>query len=232
MDEEEFRKFLKRGGRSQSALKRYIHHVKEFELYLAEHEKTLDEADPEDVIDFVASIEKDRTSSAKTPLLSISYYYSYTSNEKMHRMARILREERIKRVPFSLKNFRGVNPEYVKNLAALGIKNCNHMLEAGKTQNNRQELSRKTGIPIDSIVELVKLSDLARLPGVKGVRARLYYDAGVDTVEKMAGWDPEHLRDMIVDYVERTGFDGIATLPGEARYTVDKAKKMPKIVEY
>jgi len=78
----------------------------------------------------------------------------------------------------------------------------------------------------------VKLSDLARITGVKGIRARLYYDAGVDTVEKMAKWDAEKLREMLVSFVERTRFDGIAPLPKEAEFTVKTAKKLPKVVEY
>jgi predicted RecB family nuclease len=50
-------------------------------------------------------------------------------------------------------------------------------------------LATQTGIPVEVVLELVKLSDLARLPGVKGIRARLYYDAGVDTVENLASFE-------------------------------------------
>jgi hypothetical protein len=67
---------------------------------------------------------------------------------------------------------------------------------------------------------------------VKGVRARLYVDAGVDSVEKMATWEPEKLRAMVVEFVERTGFEGVPTLPAEARYTIDYARKLPVIVSY
>jgi hypothetical protein len=120
----------------------------------------------------------------------------------------------------------------VARLAAAGIRNDAQMLKAGCTRNGRQELSERTGIPLDAILEFVKLSDLARIFAVKGVRARLYYDAGIDTVEKMAQWDPVELVKMLVEFVERTGFDGIATLPAEARFTVKEAKKLPKIVDY
>jgi hypothetical protein len=89
-----------------------------------------------------------------------------------------------------------------------------------------------TGIPLQTIVELVKLSDLARIPGIKGIRARLYHDAGVDTVEKMAGWEPEELRAMLLEFVERTGFEGIAPLSAEAAFSVARAKELPQIVEY
>jgi len=48
----------------------------------------------------------------------------------------------------------------------------------------------------------------------------------------MAGWNPEELRAMLVEFVERTGFNGRAPLPGEARFSVERARELPKIVEY
>jgi hypothetical protein len=106
------------------------------------------------------------------------------------------------------------------------------MLEAGRTPQDRRALAEKTGVPLDAVLEYVKLSDLARIPGTKGIRARLYYDAGVDTLEKMAEWDPVELRAMVISFVERTGFDGIAPLPKEAASAVATARRLPKVVEY
>ena len=134
--------------------------------------------------------------------------------------------------PFLLREFRGVNPEYIEKLRAAGIRTAAQMLAAGETAAKRAALAREVGIPDEAILELVKLSDLARLPGVKGIRARLYYDAGVDSVEKMASWEPEALRVMVAEYVQRTGFEGIAPLPAEVRSTVANARKLPKVVEY
>ena len=233
MDEEEFRKFLKRGGKSHNTLTKYVTCVKEFEHYLEQHKgNPLNEAHPEDLENFVSLIEKEPKSSAKTHLLGIAYYYKHVANEEMHHTAQILRDQRIKRTPFALKDFQGINPEYVEKLASSGIRNINQMLDAGKTHKDRQEFSQKTGIPLVSILEFVKLSDLARIPGVKSIRARLYHDAGIDTVEKIAELTPEELQLQVTDYIERTGFNGTATLPAEAQYTVKKAKELPKIVEY
>jgi len=234
MDEEAFRKFLRRGGRSHSAIKRCISCVREFERYLRECKggKGLVKASAEDLEGFVEWIEKKPKTSAKTYLWALRYYYEYTSNELMRNVASELRQRRTKRVPFALKRFRGVNPECLKKLATLGIRNVEQMLEVGRTLNGRQELSSKTGIPLDAILELVKLSDLARIPGIKGIRARLYHDAGVDSMEKMAEWDPKALRAMLIEFVDTTGFNGMAPLPKEAEFSVEKAKKLPKIVEY
>jgi hypothetical protein len=79
---------------------------------------------------------------------------------------------------------------------------------------------------------MVKLCDLSRLMGVKSVRARLYHDAGVDTVEKLASQEPDALLRLTAEFVARTGFDGIAPLPKEVRSTIASARKLPKIVEY
>jgi hypothetical protein len=137
-----------------------------------------------------------------------------------------------KRNPFKLRDFRGIDPAVVETLATRRIRNADQMLVAGRTKEQRSALARETGIPEQGILELVKLSDLARLPGVKGIRARLYYAAGVDTVAKMAAWEPEPLRLMVTEYVERTGFDGIPPLPKEVSSTIENARRLPKVVEY
>ncbi len=82
-----------------------------------------------------------------------------------------------------------------------------------------------------SILELVHLSDLARLPGVKGIRARLYHDAGIESVAGLGAWEPEALLSMLRDWVTRTGFPGTAPLPREVRFTIAKAKSLPVVVK-
>jgi hypothetical protein len=37
---------------------------------------------------------------------------------------------------------------------------------------------------------------------------------------------------MLIDFVERTAFDGIAPLPKEAASAVATAQSLPKVVEY
>jgi hypothetical protein len=231
---EEFQAFLKRGGRSPSAVKRCLRMVQEFEQYLHLHHAGIhsDEAGPDELTAYVAWIEREPKASAKTHLWALRYYYQYTSNEEMENLASVLRQQRISRKPFALKDFRGVDPECVERLAAVGIRDVKQMLQAGRTPGDRQDLARSTGVSIDTVLELVKLSDLARIPGVKSIRARLYYDAGVDIIEKMARWDPAELREMLIGFVEQTGFDGIAPLPKEAASAVATARRLPKVVEY
>ena len=234
MDHISFTKFLKRGGRSESTVKRCLKMVGIFQDFLNDQRGgiTPDQAKHSDLESFVDWLEQTPKSSAKTHLWAIRYYFEFTSNEEMKIFASKLRQQRIKRTPFNIKNFRGVDQNHVKRLAAVGIKNVSQMLEAGRTPSDRSSLSEMTGIPIENILEIVKLSDLSRLGGVKTIRARLYHDSRVDTVEKIAQLEPKELRAKMVEFVERTGFDGIATLPKEAEYTIEAARRLPKIIEY
>jgi hypothetical protein len=143
-----------------------------------------------------------------------------------------MRKERIRRVPFSLAGFRGVDPENVRKLNEQGIGNVEQMLKAGRTPPDRKALAAETGVPVDRIVELVKLSDLARIPGVKGVRARLYYDAGLDTVEKLAGKEPGELGAMLGEFVKQRSFAGVPPLPKEVAATVSAARRLENVVEF
>jgi hypothetical protein len=134
--------------------------------------------------------------------------------------------------PFKIKDFMGVNPEQIARLEGLGIKHTGQMLKAGKTPQGRQKLASEAGIPLETVVELVRLSDLARLPGVKGTRARLYYAAGVDSVEALASYEAEELLKLTAEFVERTNFPGIAPLPKEVSSTIANARTLPKVVAW
>lgn len=94
----------------------------------------------------------------------------------------------------------------VDNLAKAGIVSTYQNIEAARSPETRENLAARTGTEMERILEYLKLSDLSRLGGLKGVRARLYYDSGVDTLDKLSSWDPEESRPMLIDFVRRTGF--------------------------
>jgi hypothetical protein len=234
MDENGFRNYLIKGGRSTSAVNRCLGFLLEFEEYLQQNklEKSLDDAQSDDLVEFVVMLDASSKTKAKKYLWAIRYYCDFTSNDELRDLAARLRAERIDSKPFPIKGFRSVDPRYVEKLAEVGIKNVNQMLAAGGTLKARKLLAQSTGIPPSSILEFVKLSDLARIPGVKGIRAGLYYDAGIDSVETIAKLEPEELHEIVVDYIVKTGFDGVPTLPAEAKFTVEEARKLPSNIEY
>ena len=132
----------------------------------------------------------------------------------------------------NLKEFLGVNHQHTQALRKEGVVTPEHMLKVGRTAEDRKNLAEKTGVPLDAVLELVKLADLSRIVGLKRKRARLYYDAGLDTLDRIAQRDPEEMQRMFVEFVERTGFDGTPPPASEAAFAVKLAKYLPRIVEY
>jgi hypothetical protein len=234
VDPEEFAVFLRRGGRSASAIERCLRLVSSFENYLNSSRKgtDLDGIGTDEMIEYIHSMDDESKSRSKATLWALNYYYQFSGNTEMSELAGLLREERMDRKPFALKDFRGVEQDDMEKLGNIGIWNVNHLLKAGGKREDRKNLSAITGIPEPKIDEYVKLADLARIPGVKGVRARLYYDAGIDSVKKIANLEPEQLRELVVDYVEESGFDGIPTQPAEAVFTVNTARSLPVVVDF
>jgi predicted flap endonuclease-1-like 5' DNA nuclease len=230
---EEFRKFLKKKGKKNHVADGLIKRCAIFDNFMHERAKAgIDAANKEDIQAFVDSI-KDQKTDVNNYLRALSLYYRFKSKPELSALTSKLREQRMSpaRKPHALKDFRGVNQEYVSKLASSGIKNAEQILHAARTRDDRKRLSEKTRVPAEAIFEFVKLADLSRIEGVKGIRARLYYDAGVDTVEKMAKWNPERLRAYMEEFVRKSGFAGIAPLPKEVKHTVETAKKLPKTIE-
>ncbi len=232
MDEMEFASYLQRLGKKAHVIQGLVVKVKIFEQYLVEKKNsTLEQASSQDILDFASTLHEQQR---KIILRGIALYYKSKGNLAIARIANEKREMEIAkdRQVLQLKEIRGINPEVIAKLSSLGIKNTEQMLQVGKTSSDRDVLAKQTGIAVETILELVKLSDLARIPGVKGIRARLYYDAGFETLEKLAQCDPDELRQLLIAFVERTGFKGIAPLPKEISYTIETAKSLSQVVSY
>jgi hypothetical protein len=76
------------------------------------------------------------------------------------------------------------------------------------------------------------MADLIRIVDIKGVRVRLLYESGIDTVEKVALSDPEGLRERLIKVNEEKKILKRHPTLVETKYWVTQAKDLPKVVEY
>lgn len=228
VNEELLKENLKKWGLRESLIKRIVKSTKELEKYFAKIDKTLDDATPDDIDSFL----REYTQKYASPFHAedLKPYYIITGNKDMEDA---VEKMKYKYTPsFKLRNFQKIKEEYLKKLEEMGIKTNYQLLYACKTSADRERFAKKTGIPIETINEIAKLSDLSRIPAVKATRAQLYYGAGIDTVDKIANLKPEKLRNIVVKYVEENNLSELPTLPKEAEFTVGFAKKLHKIVEF
>jgi hypothetical protein len=233
MNTQEFQTYLKRTGRKVSAIQQIIALVLGYQDFLQAYypHRSMAESTPETLESYASWIESEPRESASKPLWALRYYFDFIQDQDLSRLAGQMRAERIKRVPVLLRDFRGVTPPVADTLAILGIENIDQMLDAGRTPVLRQALANQTNLPLATILELVKLSDLARLDAVRRVRARLYHDTGL-TPASIATWEPQALGAMLVEWVEQHDFDGIPPTPKEVEHLVADARKLPTIVIY
>ncbi|MFW6041246.1 MAG: DUF4332 domain-containing protein [Thermoplasmatota archaeon] len=227
MDKDGLREYINSKGKGEITVNRIVNTVSKFEKYLPDG-KTVDDTSPEDLFAFLEMYTTEYVT--KYNLNHLRAYYKATENEKMEKA--IKEGEYIYTPPYKLSEFYDIDEEYIEKLEKEGIKTNNQLLKEAETPEERKVLSKRTSVPLNVIEKLTKLSDLSRIFAVKAIRAKLYYDAGVDTVEKIAQWDPTEFREMIEEYVENSDFPGEPTLQKEADFTVDYANKLPKKVKF
>ncbi len=136
--------------------------------------------------------------------------------------------------PVPLKKMIGVDPEQIERLAAVGVKNTKQLFERARSKQDRAELSRLANVPDDVMLELVKLSDLVRAAYVGPVYARIIYETGADTLEKLAECSPEELlaRMHAVNEEKKLTKSALPKSVEEMVLFLDIVKMIPKVIEY
>ena len=233
MNEAEFRTFLKQKKKPDDTITSYINRVKAFENYLIAEKQTkgLDEVIREDIEDFAFVWGKKEKINTYLYLWGVQYYYLYKNDLSLHKTADEIKEL-VQLEKYKLRDFQDVNKEDIRMLGSIGIRTAKQLLDKGRTPAERVELANQSGVPLDHIIELVKLSNLARIGGLKRKRARLFYDAGFDTLDKLSDLDAEDLTKKISDYIAKTNFEGRGASLSEAKHTISMAKFLQRIIEY
>ena len=237
MDEEGFRQFMRQQRRSSGTMESCVTFTQSFEAYLNTHfgGMALDQAQPEQLDAFLAW-GKAQWSSMNSHLWALSRYYEYAGNDTMRRYANQIRNQKIegkraKRPSLLLREIAGVRAETITALDNAGITNVQQLLNAGITRDSRLSLAEATGIPYAGIEELVKLADLCRISDIKGLRVRLLFDTGFDTLEKIAAQDPEEMRAQIIAINQREQIAARHPTLTETKFWVKQAQSLPKLIE-
>ncbi len=231
MDKEGFKAYMENKKKSANTIKGYLKSLEFYSNFLQSHQKisTPDEAGPLDVQEFVRW-GTELGENVYRHFWGIRMYYEFIERAEM---AKTVSEwmEYIQNETRKLKEFPKVDQESVLKLSEIGIKTVNQLLRAGDTPAKLAALADKSGSSQAALLELYKLSQLSRLPGLKKVRGRLFYEAGLDTLASIAALESDEVNRILKAYIERSGFEGSVPTPGEAQFTVEMARFLPEKLE-
>jgi hypothetical protein len=138
MDEENFRKSLKRAGKKEHVVDELVNQVRAFATFLANERGTgLASAGEQDIRDYAAGLSQREM---KMRMRGLALYYHFAGNDNLAKLTSSLREQGIAktRKAFKLRDFRGVNADQVSLLEAAGILTVEDILVAGRTPASRQ----------------------------------------------------------------------------------------------
>ena len=232
MDENGFHAYMKEKKKPDNTIKSYINRVKRFEEYLVENKNgvQISELTIEDLQDFVKWCKNNKIN-AYQELFGIREYCRFIGNKQLsYECNQVMQMIQLEK--FKLKDFMTVNQEHAKTLAKMGIKTASQILEVGKTKKDREILADKSKIPKDEILKFIKIANLARCPGHMKKRACLYYEAGLDTFDKIAVQDPKEMIAFLEEFIKKSGFNGNAPIFVDAKSSVENSKRIPRIVEF
>ncbi|MGD2036089.1 MAG: DUF4332 domain-containing protein [Bacteroidales bacterium] len=134
--------------------------------------------------------------------------------------------------PNKIREFPGISDDTVSKLEKTGIRNTVNLFDRVINPEKRKELASLTGINDQIILELTKLTDLSRIRWVGTTFARMLYDLGIDTVEKVTKADPVDLHTKVNRLnKEKSIYKGQIGL-NDMKILVNTAKDVPLEIEY
>jgi hypothetical protein len=134
--------------------------------------------------------------------------------------------------PVGLIKFPGIDHAHVERLAAEGIKHSKHLFERAISRKDRAELAAQADVPEDALLELVKLSDLVRAAYVGPVYARILYEAGADTLAKLAESEADELLARMIAVNEEQQITKAAMPDEDLGPWLETVKLIPQVIEY
>jgi hypothetical protein len=134
--------------------------------------------------------------------------------------------------PNRIKDFPGISQETIVKLENIGINNTLKLYERVIDHGARKKLAQEAGIDEAIVTELTKLTDLSRIKWVGTTFARILYELGIDTLEKMTQSDPVDLHARLNQFIkEKNLYKGQVGL-NDVRILVDVAQDIPLDIEY
>jgi predicted RecB family nuclease len=88
----------------------------------------------------------------------------------------------------------GLTPEQVEQVRAVGIRTCQQLVRAKRRKDRLTALVRSTGLPAQTVQEIVQCAELAEIRGIGPAVLAKLLRSGVTSLAELAAQEPEALR--------------------------------------
>lgn len=134
--------------------------------------------------------------------------------------------------PNKFSDITGIPNDVITKLEKYGIKNTAQLFDKVLTKESRKETARLIQIDDISIFELTKLTDISRIQWVNSTFARILYESGYDTTEKVSKANYEELYESIkMINAEKRLYKGNIGL-NDMKICVEAAKDVSLDIQY
>jgi len=131
---------------------------------------------------------------------------------------------------YPLTQIEGMTAFAASKLKKLGIRTTEALLEAAHTAKGRRDLSAKSGISEQQLLEWANICDYMRIPGMGKAKTGLLRAAGVTTVRELALRNPSRLAESMKDINIRRKLVDVLPSKKSVEQIIQKARKLqPKI---
>lgn len=93
----------------------------------------------------------------------------------------------------------GIDRASAKQLRRIGICTVEALVKRAAHQTERHQISTVLGISQETILSWVNLAELFRIKGLSTVYVELLAEGGVDGLSDLANWEPQELRQSIIE---------------------------------
>jgi hypothetical protein len=134
--------------------------------------------------------------------------------------------------PMKITEFNCLSADTVSKLDKLGLTDTIKLFNKVQTKFERDTLAKQTGIPVEELLTVTKLTDLSRIRWVGATFAMMLLEIGFDTVEKVSKTDFMLIHEKINALNKQKHYFKGQIGANDIRYCVEAAGELPFEIEY
>jgi predicted RecB family nuclease len=133
---------------------------------------------------------------------------------------------------YPISKIDGLSAFAAAKLKKLGIRTTEALLKAAGNVKGRKELSAKTGISEQQLLEWANIADYMRIPGMGKAKAGLLRAAGVTTVRELALRNPARLALNMKEVNTKRKLVRILPSEESVKQLIEKAGRLDRKITY